>query len=282
MAQRLPSSVEMLLGLPNTSWISVPPVSNAMNAAFLQSLSSSSISQSEDNLLLPDPLRMHHQAIPAQPDITSTPTNPPSTDRISHLSPSTSIDNLLSPARSPPVNQKIKRRAVPTMSPSSLSTIFPSAGLGVNVQFGKPSNPFRNTGSVISLPDSVKEHPTGSRNDFPEVVERNDWPEDLSSLPSITLRPASSVKDYKPFRFEPITRYLHHSTLVVLVGRDVPAATPNNTGITPIKFQTNTVSNPHCEFSYRKGQWFVRDVGSGNGTWLNGVRLSVSGRYQLI
>ena len=274
MNQWLPSSSETRLALPSTSWISVPPVSNTMDATFLQALSDSSISS-----LLPDPLRTKARVVPTQPNTIPTLTTPPSMETIYTQLPGTSTDGSLSAT---PAGQKIKRRAIPIVSSSSLSTIYPAAGIGVNVQFGEQNHPLRNTGSVISLPDSIKDQPGESKNDFPEVVERNDWPENLSSLPSITLRPASPVKDYKPFRFEPITRYLHHPTLIVSVRRDVPVATPNYTGITPIGFRTHTVSNPHCEFSYQGGQWFVRDVGSGNGTWLNGVRLSVSDCHKLI
>lgn len=35
----------------------------------------------------------------------------------------------------------------------------------------------------------------------------------------------------------------------------------------------NNVSGVHCEFSLRSGLWTVRDMGSSNGTKVNGVRM---------
>lgn len=35
----------------------------------------------------------------------------------------------------------------------------------------------------------------------------------------------------------------------------------------------NNVSGVHCEFSLRNGLWTVRDMGSSNGTKVNGVRM---------
>ncbi len=35
----------------------------------------------------------------------------------------------------------------------------------------------------------------------------------------------------------------------------------------------NNVSGLHCEFSFRSGLWTVRDMGSSNGTKVNGVRM---------
>jgi pSer/pThr/pTyr-binding forkhead associated (FHA) protein len=35
----------------------------------------------------------------------------------------------------------------------------------------------------------------------------------------------------------------------------------------------NNVSGMHCEFSLRNGLWLVRDLGSSNGTKVNGVRM---------
>lgn len=43
----------------------------------------------------------------------------------------------------------------------------------------------------------------------------------------------------------------------------------------------NTISRHHATFLYEKGLWFLRDDGSTNGTWINGIRLEPGKKYQL-
>jgi hypothetical protein len=38
-------------------------------------------------------------------------------------------------------------------------------------------------------------------------------------------------------------------------------------------FADDTVSRRHAELSLRDGSWFIRDLGSSNGTWVNGRRV---------
>jgi pSer/pThr/pTyr-binding forkhead associated (FHA) protein len=35
----------------------------------------------------------------------------------------------------------------------------------------------------------------------------------------------------------------------------------------------STVSRTHAELRHKAGRWFIRDLGSKNGTWLNGRRV---------
>jgi len=45
----------------------------------------------------------------------------------------------------------------------------------------------------------------------------------------------------------------------------------------PVGFKSKVVSRRHCEFSCTNGQWFIKDVKSSSGTFLNHVRLSSPG-----
>ena len=42
----------------------------------------------------------------------------------------------------------------------------------------------------------------------------------------------------------------------------------------PIGFKSKVVSRRHCEFSFSEGKWWVKDVKSSSGTFLNHIRLS--------
>ncbi len=42
----------------------------------------------------------------------------------------------------------------------------------------------------------------------------------------------------------------------------------------PVGFKSKVVSRRHCEFWFEKGKWYIRDVKSSSGTFLNHIRLS--------
>jgi E3 ubiquitin-protein ligase DMA1/2 len=56
---------------------------------------------------------------------------------------------------------------------------------------------------------------------------------------------------------------------IVKVGRYSDRDTGN-----PVGFKSKVVSRRHCEFMWNGGTWWVKDVGSSSGTFLNSVRLS--------
>jgi pSer/pThr/pTyr-binding forkhead associated (FHA) protein len=45
----------------------------------------------------------------------------------------------------------------------------------------------------------------------------------------------------------------------------------------PVGFKSKVVSRRHCEFWAQDGEWFIKDVKSSSGTFLNHVRLSSPG-----
>jgi pSer/pThr/pTyr-binding forkhead associated (FHA) protein len=53
------------------------------------------------------------------------------------------------------------------------------------------------------------------------------------------------------------------------------ANTPNHQpSAAPVGFKSKVVSRRHCEFWYENGKWYIRDVKSSSGTFLNHIRLS--------
>lgn len=83
--------------------------------------------------------------------------------------------------------------------------------------------------------------------------------------------------------FTPIERILKTGDEVIRVGRysekdNQPSARdPSGANTAPVGFKSKVVSRRHCEFWYDNGQWFVKDVKSSSGTFLNHIRLSAPG-----
>lgn len=65
---------------------------------------------------------------------------------------------------------------------------------------------------------------------------------------------------------------------VILVGRYADKrAQDGSIDVDPIAFKSKVVSRKHAEFVVNDGAWYIRDVGSSSGTFLNNVRLSQAG-----
>lgn len=103
-------------------------------------------------------------------------------------------------------------------------------------------------------------------------------------LPSIRFIPHDDPRATRPsLQFPVISRTLPNEDSVIRVGRysekdtiptDVPANVPS---AAPVGFKSKVVSRRHCEFWCRDGQWWIKDVKSSSGTFLNHIRLSQPG-----
>ena len=56
-----------------------------------------------------------------------------------------------------------------------------------------------------------------------------------------------------------------------------PSNPDSSPDVLPVGFKSKVVSRRHCEFWCTNGQWFIKDVKSSSGTFLNHVRLSSPG-----
>ncbi|KAH8653590.1 SMAD/FHA domain-containing protein [Xylariales sp. PMI_506] len=82
--------------------------------------------------------------------------------------------------------------------------------------------------------------------------------------------------------FTPVSRTLPTGKEVIKVGRysereqqvPVPVNTPS---AAPVGFKSKVVSRRHCEFWHENGKWYIKDVKSSSGTFLNHIRLSPPG-----
>jgi len=104
-------------------------------------------------------------------------------------------------------------------------------------------------------------------------------------MPSIRFIPHQEPRATRPsLSFPIINRTLNTQSAMVRVGRyserDVNAADAltNPLSSAPVGFKSKVVSRRHCEFWCANNQWYVKDVKSSSGTFLNHVRLSSPGQ----
>ena len=102
-------------------------------------------------------------------------------------------------------------------------------------------------------------------------------------LPSIRFSTFYDPRATRPsLTFTPVSRTLPTGSEVIRVGRyserDNAANIPVNVpSAAPVGFKSKVVSRRHCEFWYEGGKWYIKDVKSSSGTFLNHIRLSPPG-----
>jgi pSer/pThr/pTyr-binding forkhead associated (FHA) protein len=79
-----------------------------------------------------------------------------------------------------------------------------------------------------------------------------------------------------------MSRILPTGKEVIKVGRyserdNQPPQAANVPSAAPVGFKSKVVSRRHCEFWCAGGRWFIKDVKSSSGTFLNHIRLSSPG-----
>ncbi|KAJ4329984.1 hypothetical protein N0V95_010120 [Ascochyta clinopodiicola] len=99
-------------------------------------------------------------------------------------------------------------------------------------------------------------------------------------LPSIRFIPHQDPRAGRPsLQFPTITRTLPDDSAVVRVGRyserdNLPETPANTPSAAAIGFKSKVVSRKHCELWCSDGSWYIKDVKSSSGTFLNHIRLS--------
>jgi E3 ubiquitin-protein ligase DMA1/2 len=101
------------------------------------------------------------------------------------------------------------------------------------------------------------------------------------SAPAIRFFPHQEVRSNgrQSLNFVPVSRTLPEEGAIIRVGRysereGIPNPNPSGPSDAPVGFKSKVVSRKHCEFSFANGQWFIKDVQSSSGTFLNHIRLS--------
>lgn len=133
------------------------------------------------------------------------------------------------------------------------------------------SGPTPATSSTVDASASASgEHPIAASSSGSRAKEQR---------PTIRFIPHVETRASRPsLHFTAVSRTLTNPSCVVRVGRyserDHVAFDEN---VLPVGFKSKVVSRRHCEFWCTSGQWYVKDVKSSSGTFLNHVRLSSPG-----
>ncbi|KAH8702729.1 hypothetical protein GQ44DRAFT_631358 [Phaeosphaeriaceae sp. PMI808] len=102
----------------------------------------------------------------------------------------------------------------------------------------------------------------------------------LKHLPSIRFIPHQDPRAGRPsLQFPTITRTLPDESAIIRVGRyserdNIPDHPPNMPSAAAVGFKSKVVSRKHCELWCKDGSWYIKDVKSSSGTFLNHIRLS--------
>lgn len=183
-----------------------------------------------------------------------------------------------------------------------------SDGLGIARQPDPESNPISD--SVPSPTQMTRTTRAAAANtDIPPSSSQMPPPTHLTAQPPVpssapsTPTPSSSAsaqpwirfstyidpRSQRPsLTFSPICRILPTGNEIIRVGRYsdreaqiAPGSSPSLTerlpSSAPVGFKSKVVSRRHCEFWFSGGRWYVRDVKSSSGTFLNHIRLSPPG-----
>lgn len=100
--------------------------------------------------------------------------------------------------------------------------------------------------------------------------------------PSIRFSAYYDPRSTRPsLSFPPISRTLSNGTEIIRVGRyserdnhALASVSGHQASAAPVGFKSKVVSRRHCEFWYENGKWYIKDVKSSSGTFLNHIRLS--------
>ncbi|CZT04136.1 related to dma1, component of spindle assembly checkpoint [Rhynchosporium agropyri] len=102
-------------------------------------------------------------------------------------------------------------------------------------------------------------------------------------LPSIRFSAHQDPRVQRPsLVFPAMSRILPTGKEIIKVGRyserdSNPVQSANMPSSAPVGFKSKVVSRRHCEFWCLGGRWFIKDVKSSSGTFLNHIRLSSPG-----
>ncbi|KAJ4352082.1 uncharacterized protein N0V89_007428 [Didymosphaeria variabile] len=102
----------------------------------------------------------------------------------------------------------------------------------------------------------------------------------MKDLPSIRFIMHQDPRAARPsLSFSTITRTLPDESAVIKVGRyserDVlPEVPKDQPSAAAVGFKSKVVSRKHCELWCKNGEWWIKDVKSSSGTFLNHIRLS--------
>ena len=139
-------------------------------------------------------------------------------------------------------------------------------------------------GNISDMPQPDGGATSRARNDAPETANGQEASQGMPhQLPSIRFTAHQDPRAQRPsLVFSPQARILPSGKEIIKVGRwserdNRPPPAANVPSAAPVGFKSKVVSRRHCEFWCSAGRWFIKDVKSSSGTFLNHIRLSSPG-----
>ena len=206
------------------------------------------------------------------------------TSRVQRNSLLRSLSNPIQTVLSGDASTPQQTHAADTTSPPTSSEENPqsSPADAAAASASSKSNPSGSPGNMAR--HRAGSAPQGTGTDTATSEEANaamnltGYPQD--QMPTIKLIPHQDPRSTRPsLAFPPTSRTLPHEDCVIRVGRyserdSNPNPPPNLPSSAPVGFKSKVVSRRHCEFWCSNGQWYIKDVKSSSGTFLNHIRLS--------
>ena len=137
-------------------------------------------------------------------------------------------------------------------------------------------------GSAVDVPQVGNEGEGRSRSESPATTNGGNYGT-AHQLPSIRFTAHQDPRAQRPsLVFSPMARILPTGNEVIKVGRyserdTQPVQAVNVPSAAAVGFKSKVVSRRHCEFWFSAGRWYIKDVKSSSGTFLNHIRLSSPG-----
>lgn len=162
--------------------------------------------------------------------------------------------------------------------PQSTATASSSAVLSGN-------DPSAITSGLTASMARTRSAGTGGAADMPSLngLGENSPASTGHQLPSIRFSPHQDPRAHRPsLVFSTVSRTLPTGSEHIKVGRyserdNQPPHATNVPSCAPVGFKSKVVSRRHCEFWYEGSRWWIKDVSSSSGTFLNHIRLSSPG-----
>ncbi|KAM0421795.1 hypothetical protein ACHAPD_000234 [Fusarium lateritium] len=168
-------------------------------------------------------------------------------------------------------------------SPYASSTA-PASGPLASSDVDDPTNPAPESSTAAAdtqtaTADMIQDQPTTRSRSGTTGEGGTSTPE---TTPSIRFSAYYDPRSTRPsLTFPPISRTLPTGSEKIRVGRyserdshSMSNMPGNQPSAAPVGFKSKVVSRRHCEFWYEDGKWYIKDVKSSSGTFLNHIRLS--------
>lgn len=270
-------SQQLLLGShPDSSSIPLKPVASASSAISDQHEQLQSPIVPQNIHITQESVHNNNQASSVTDTSTSSLMLISNPDSTTEASPSTNMELSPNSSTSPEQRQSNDCQDYSDMEVDSSDHIIQGISSSSNSPPPISQANGENVNTLAHASDGATANtPTTNVQQLDAQSSDNDEDEDPYS---IRLTPFIDHSSTTPALYISAVERKAHNGMVIRVGRyterkETPAPKPEHA---PIVFKSKVVSRSHAQLTVQDGQWFIQDVKSSSGTFLNHVRLSAA------